>query len=59
MYLFDQSVNFCLELADHVKGIFTTVDALHILAKILRDPKDVDFKVLKISDYLVYHRQVV
>ncbi len=48
-----------VDLADQVKGIFTTVDALNILAKILQDPKDVDFRVLKIEEYLTQRRQAV
>lgn len=33
-------------------GIFTTTDALRILAKLLRDPEKGPAKILKLSDYM-------
>ncbi|MGE4132119.1 MAG: CBS domain-containing protein [Bdellovibrionales bacterium] len=33
-------------------GIFTTTDALEILAQLLRDPNDRGFRVMRIEDYI-------
>lgn len=39
-----------------VIGIFTTTDALNILARILHDPDEIDFNVLSLEDYLRSHQ---
>ena len=44
---------------ERVQGIFTTTDALNILARILREPEEFDFAVLTIKDYLSSHQKAV
>ena len=49
-------------VVDHggqVRGIFTTTDALYILARVLREPDEIDFAVLKLVDYLKIHQRAV
>ncbi|MBK9323514.1 MAG: CBS domain-containing protein [Bdellovibrionaceae bacterium] len=41
-----------VDVSMHVKGIFTTTDALFILAKMLHGPNDTNYKLLKIEDYI-------
>lgn len=45
--------------AQKVVGIFTTVDALNVLAHLLREPAGFDFRVLKIEDYFKNFQNVV
>ncbi|MGE0763638.1 MAG: HPP family protein [Bdellovibrionales bacterium] len=41
-----------------VKGIFTTVDAMAILARLLHEPGDSEFHVMSVTDYLNHYRPV-
>jgi acetoin utilization protein AcuB len=43
---------------ERVVGIFTTTDALQLLAKILHEPQERDYRVLRLSEYLSWQRAV-
>jgi len=47
-----------VDAGSQVKGIFTTTDALYVLARLLKRPEDSAFRVLNIADY-IRQRQVV
>ncbi|MCC7403783.1 MAG: CBS domain-containing protein [Bdellovibrionales bacterium] len=44
--------------ANRIRGIFTTTDALYILAQLLEDPDDDKFHVMNLEEYLASHQKM-
>ncbi len=46
------------DFSGRVVGIFTTTDALQLLAKILHEPQERDYSLMRLSEYLSWQRAV-